>query len=226
MTRIHSILVLLFLLIFTETAMAQAELKFNFTYPVPQQQYAEIVLSDQVIFSNYAWGAPSSFGILNDSNVRRDLELLDEQFEEISRIRKDFSNQISKLKKEIKQNPDRAKDLSISIKKIRDKQKDEIKNVLLPHQQERLKQVQNQMQLENLGTSTALQQGEFAKELKITPEQKKELAELQKDLQKEIQEKLKQLKDKAKKKMLESLTPEQRLKFNQMTGDEFKRKKK
>ncbi len=231
MKSIQSILAVVLLSLISTNALGQYEIQIQSSLDLPgevllmNRAVEGAITSNRVFYSTVGWGNASGFGILNDSNVRRDLELLDDQFEQISRIRKEFNSQISDLKNAIKKNPDKAKDLSISIKKARKEQDEAIKEVLLPHQQERLAQVRNQLQLESMGTSHALQNGEFAKALNITAEQKKELAELQKELQKEIQEKMKQLKEKAKKKMLEKLTPEQRLKFKQMTGDEFKRKK-
>ncbi len=232
MKSIQSGLIVILLSLTSSLAFGQYEIQIQSSLDLPgetillNRSVDATISSGRVVYApSIGWGNPGGFGILNNPNVRRDLELLDDQYQEISRIRKEFNNQISKLRQAIKKNPDKAKDLSISIKRVRKEQEEAVKEVLLPHQQERLKQVKNQMQLESMGTSGALQNGEFAKELNLTAEQKKELTELNKELQKEIQEKLKQLKDKAKKKMLEKLTPEQRLKFKQMTGDEFKRKK-
>ena len=173
------------------------------------------------------WGGSGQFRDLNDPSVRGELELLDHQYNEISQIKSETAKLIKEARKEAEGNPAISQpQLGMKIIGMQNRQKKAIEAVLLPHQHERLKQLRNQRQMQDMGTAGALSNSVFAKELGLTDDQKKELAELQKELEKEIQEKIKELKEDAKKRILKKLTPEQRSKLKQLTGDEFTRNSK
>ncbi len=73
------------------------------------------------------------------------------------------------------------------------------------------------------GASGAFQYGQLAKEMEISDEQKKKLAEIQKKMNEDIAVKNKEIRDSAKKQAMEILTNEQKTKFKELTGEEFKR---
>ncbi len=167
-----------------------------------------------------------AFSQIHDPSVRKDLELVDDQYSQIKKIQTEFQERLSSLMKEYpksKGDNERIKDISLAIQKIQKDKKEALSDVLLPHQLERLKQVSRQIHMKNMGTGPALQHGELAKELEISKDQKKNLAKIQADLQKELQQLRDELKADAKKKLLSELTAEQRTKLKELTGDEFKR---
>ena len=110
--------------------------------------------------------------------------------------------------------------ISSLIKELKDQQKKEIEGLLLPQQQERLKQVGLQMRLKNRGTASTLT-GQLAKELNLTGDQVKRIKKRQDELKKELEEKIAKLKEESRKSLLEELTNEQRKKYDAMIGDRF-----
>ena len=173
--------------------------------------------------------AGGNLNLLNDRSVMKDLELVDEQISKLADIRAEFRQQFQKEWKELanarKENDkERVKELNNALKDLQNKQDDELSNVLLPHQLDRIKQVSRQMQMQMFGgMSGALQRGQIAKELEITDEQKKKLADVQKKMNEDIIAKTKEIRESAKKQAMELLTSEQKNKLKDLTGEEFKR---
>lgn len=177
--------------------------------------------------SSYGWYAGGDgMHLLNDPSVMKDLELVDDQRDRLASVQKDFGKQLKEVMKEFgkaKNDQERLKELQAEMQTIQKEKTDALSNVLLPHQLDRIKQVSNQMQMNSIGTAGALRFGKLAKELEISDEQKRKLAEIQQELQKKIAEQTKKLKEAAKKQVLQELTADQRAKLKDMTGEEFKR---
>jgi len=160
--------------------------------------------------------------MLNNPSVQKDLALVEDQLAQIRSINEEFSE---KIKSAIHSDEGGLKikdphEMSQIIEDLRKSQQEQIDQVLLPHQQDRLQQVSLQMQLKNSGTAQTLS-GQLAEKLGITPEQKQRLQKRSEELQKQIDEKLKQLRADAKKQLLDELTSAQRKKLEELIGDEF-----
>lgn len=169
-----------------------------------------------------------SFAMLNNPSVQKDLELVDDQVSRLAEINAEFSAKMQEQMGQLQDdqgrfNLGRAKELGELIRALKERQKEEIDNILLPHQQDRLKQVSTQMQMKSMGTARALS-GKLAKKLGITQEQKKRLQDRQKELQATMDKKMAELKANAKKELLKELTAEQRQKLKELTGDDFEMK--
>jgi Spy/CpxP family protein refolding chaperone len=95
-----------------------------------------------------------------------------------------------------------------------------LKKELLPHQFERLKQIDVQSRIQQRGAG-ALTSGELAEALDLTDEQREKLEQRAAEVQEELQEKIAKLRIEARNKMLDVLTPEQRAKLESMMGDAF-----
>ncbi len=166
-----------------------------------------------------------SFALLNNSSIQKDLELVDDQMESIRAVQTEFGKKIRDQIGDISKgnfDPSRMSGLKEVIAEIQAQKKEEINKLLLPHQQDRLRQVALQMKMKSRGTSSALTSDEVAEELGITGEQIEKLKERAKKLQKEIEEKTKQLKEDAKQELIGILTPSQQKKLKEMIGDEYK----
>ena len=173
-------------------------------------------------FSSGMFG--DSFGLLNNRNVQKDLELIDDQLDRIKEINKEFGKKIAEKVKMMRGENgsiqiDGASSISKLIQDLKAQQKAEIEGLLLPQQQKRLKQVKLQMQMQNRGTARTLDK--LAKELNITGDQKKRILKRQKELKKEFQEQLAQLKEDSRKALLNELTADQRKKFKDMVGERY-----
>jgi len=166
-----------------------------------------------------------SFALLNNSSIQKDLELVEDQMESIRAVQSEFGKKIRDQIGDISKgnfDPERMSGLKDIIADIQAQKKEEINKLLLPHQQDRLRQVALQMKMKSRGTSSALTSDEVAEELGITVEQIEELKERAKKLQKEIEEKTNQLKENAKQELIGILTPAQQKKLKEMIGDEYK----
>ncbi len=168
-------------------------------------------------------GEVDSFSLLSNPSVQKDLELVDDQVKQIQAIQRDFGKQISEqLKGGF--SGDRAQELGKIIRELKDKQKEQINNILLDHQQDRLKQVAMQTQLKNGGTANALGNKNFVEALGLTEKQIARLKDRSKELQKEMQEKIKKMRSQMKEELLGELSVEQRNKLKELLGDKYESK--
>lgn len=168
--------------------------------------------------------APDAMSLINDASVQKDLELVDEQVSQLQEMQQDFSrelhNQLGDLSKgDLDKN--RIKDIGTLVSQLREKQKSQIKQLLLPHQLDRLKQVRLQRHMEAAGTAGALG-GKIAEELGITDVQKQKLKEREQEIKKEMAAKMAKLRDEAREELLQVLDSTQREKLKQMIGEKFK----
>lgn len=174
-----------------------------------------------------SWGGDNGLNRLHDPSVMKDLELVDDQISRIGEVRKEYQKLIQTTWKEYskaQKDPERMKEIQKKVSQLRSEQNEALSDVLLPHQLTRIKQVAHQIQMQAMGgESGALQHGALAKELDITDEQKKKLAEIQKKMNEDIAAKTKELRAIAKKQVLAQLTAKQKSKLDELTGEEFKR---
>ena len=191
---------------------------------------APSIASPSFGFSFATFGGDDTFQSLHDPSVMKDLEIVEEQRDEIASIQKDFSQRNQKLIKKLMQvQADQAKGKEIHDEMMAmQKEKNEaLSKVLLPHQLERIKEVSRQIQIDSYGgVAAALGYGQLATELDISDKQKKQMAEIQKELQSAIALKTEELRKAAKEKVLAALTPDQRAKLKDLTGVKFKRNNK
>ena len=169
-------------------------------------------------------GDPSS--LMMDPQVRGELELVEDQVEQLERIREEFQQKFQKISNfkngEIPQ-VDRLRGMSEKIKELSEEQQARIKEVLLPHQSERLEQISTQMKMKQMGTAGALSQGALAETLGIDEEQRKRLQEKSKELQEKLAQEIEKLREEMREELLEELSSEQRKQLKEMMGDKFER---
>jgi hypothetical protein len=177
------------------------------------------------------WMPTSPDQLLKMPRVESDLQLLPEQKEELQaklkQLREEFRVKRDEIAKEItpelserdreKLNKEMA-DLELEL---RDEIKSAIEEVLLPFQKQRLEQIVAQSKLNNNGGG-ALMTEEFAKLLKLSDEQKKELEQKQQELQKKLQEEIRELRRKRQRELVETvLTKEQLARLKELIGDDL-----
>ena len=169
------------------------------------------------------FGGGDDFSMLQNPSVQKDLELVDDQLEQVMEMQRRHGEQMRDALGDIRNGitPDGIERLKDTLAELKEKQKDELNNLLLPHQQERLRQVALQMQMQSRGTAGALTSDRIAEELGISDEQKERLQERSRELQEELQKQYEELRAQAKEELLNELTPEQRTRLEEMTGDEF-----
>jgi Spy/CpxP family protein refolding chaperone len=160
--------------------------------------------------------------------MEKELDIVDTQREALTKIRTDATAKLRTLyDTSIPDQQERMKKYNEASKALGEETEKKVLEVLLPHQIKRLKQIALQMQLQQTGygMSAAFQNSQVAEDLKITDEQKAQLVEKQKEVAKEMQEKTqafyKQLQEESREKMLSVLTPAQRRKLEELTGERF-----
>lgn len=168
----------------------------------------------------------STLGLLADADIRRDLEMMDDQYEELktlnAAIQKRAAEQIRELDFSDREN------LASQIRKIRDAATEELNGVLLPHQIERLQQLGVRAQLRRRSLVQVLTSDPVKTTLEITDEQSDALKAKEKEIEAELEREIAALREKAREKLLSSLRPTQKQAVEKMLGAsfEFKSKKK
>lgn len=168
-------------------------------------------------------------GLLQSDEVRQELDLMDDQVDQLRAIGDDIRAQVrdelqgafqgmGDLSPEERQQ--RIGEIRGKIDSIVSKSQGRLQEVLLPHQFERLKQIDLQARIQR-GGAAALTEGELAETLGLTDQQKEQLRERSQEVQQELQEKIQQLRVEARGKLMDVLTPEQRAKLESMLGADF-----
>jgi Spy/CpxP family protein refolding chaperone len=174
-------------------------------------------------------GGGGVLGLLYRDDVRQDLQLVDEQQEKVEaladEIRTELQNEMREMFRGMQDLSDEERQQQ--FEKIRERMEDvnadaekRLKKVLLPHQFDRLKQIDVQMRVQQQGSS-ALTSGELAETLDLTDAQRERLEERAAEVERELQEKIGQLRLEARNKLLDVLTAAQRAKLESLMGDDF-----
>ncbi len=170
-------------------------------------------------------GSGDSFSLLNNPSVQKDLLLVDDQLEQIQEINKEFAKKIKEQLGEIKDeqgnfsfNP--GANLGELIRDLKQQQQQEIEKILLPNQQQRLKQVARQMKMKRLGTSRLLTE-QLAEELDLSEQQQERIRTRAKELQEEMNRKVAELRENAWQQLIQELSSGQRRKLEELIGDDL-----
>lgn len=179
-------------------------------------------------FQAYANPLGQSLPYLWGPQMEKELDIVDTQREALTKLRNDATAKMRTLyDMNIADPQERLKKYNEASKALGEETEKKALDILLPHQIKRIKQIALQMQLQQAGygSSAAFQNSQIADELKITDEQRTQLQEKQKEVSKEMQEKTqafyKQLQEESREKVLSVLTPAQRKKLEELTGDKF-----
>ncbi len=168
--------------------------------------------------------------LLQDEAVRTELDLVDEQVTKLqeigTKIREDVQASFQGIDfgsfRDLSEDERNARMAEIREKadKITAEGQKEIDAVLLPHQRERLKQLQVQSQM-RFGADQALSRDPLAKDLGITEAQKEQLQAKQQEIEAALNEKIAKLRTEAREELFKVLTTEQQAKLTAMIGKPF-----
>jgi len=168
-------------------------------------------------------------GLLQADEVRQELDLMDDQVEQLRAIGEDVRNEVRSELQGIfqgmrdlspEERQQRFDEIRAKVDAITSKSEGRLQEVLLPHQFDRLKQIDLQTRIQR-GGAAALADGQLAETLGLSDQQKDQLRERSQEVQQELQEKIRQLRVEARGKLMDVLTPEQRAKLESMLGEEF-----
>lgn len=178
------------------------------------------------------FGGGGVLALVYRDEVQQELQLVDEQRDDVLAIADDARAQIGDEMREIfsqmgdfrnmtdEERQELRDKVQGRIQKLNSDMEGKLKKVLLPHQFDRLKQIDVQTRIQQRGAA-ALTTGELAEALDLTDEQQEKLERRAEEVEAELQQKIAQLRVEARNKMMDVLTPEQRAKLESMMGDAF-----
>lgn len=173
----------------------------------------------------FGGGFGGTGALLQSQEVQQEIELVDEQQAELRQIGEEVRDQMRSLFAGMRdldpeERRERFESLREDMADITSQVETRIQDVLLPHQYERLKEINLQQQIRQQGMAGALSGG-LAEELGISEEQREKLTTRAQELQAEMQEKIVQLRQEAENELLQILTPDQRSKLESLRGKGF-----
>jgi Spy/CpxP family protein refolding chaperone len=172
----------------------------------------------------FGGGADMGLTLLRDENVRKELDLVEDQEKKIEALgekMRDGMRSIFEGGRDLKPE-DREKFFAEAREKMTAKTAElrkEFDEVLLPQQRDRLKQIALQARMRYQSASEALSSTDASEALKLTDEQKEKMTAKQKELDEEYRKEAEKLRNKYRDKLLEVLTPEQQAKWKEMVGN-------
>jgi Spy/CpxP family protein refolding chaperone len=174
-------------------------------------------------------GGGGTLGLIQQQEVRSEIELSEDQQAELETlgqtIRDEMRQEMQGMfegMRDLSDDERQAKfgEIRSRFEEINKDAEARMQKVLLPHQFDRLKQIDLQSRLQR-GGADALSEGELAETLGLTESQREQIREKSEEVQKDLNEKIAQLRVDARKQLLEVLTPEQRAKLESMMGSDF-----
>lgn len=158
--------------------------------------------------------------LLRNERVQEELELVDDQIEELNELQQEIMEKVRDMFRDMRDldQDERADRMRKIGEYMEDIQKD-VDSILLPHQQQRLRQLAYQTQTRRPGALPITD--ELAKELNISDEQMEKLREAAEKANEEMRKEMEKLRQKTIEKVLSVLSPEQRAKYKELMGEPF-----
>ncbi len=164
------------------------------------------------------------FSMLTAPEIQAELDVVGDQREQIMKLQQDYSAKIREQIEAMRQNnfaPEKAKDIRETISELQARQRQDIDDLLLPHQRTRLNQLAIQAKMKTGGAVNALNDKKVMEEIGINEEQLEALRTKAKELAKELEEKIAKLREETQQTLLGELSRDQREKLEKMIGDKF-----
>jgi Spy/CpxP family protein refolding chaperone len=175
------------------------------------------------------FGGGGVLGLVMRDEVQQELQLVDEQRGKVESLTADARERIGTEMREMfsqlrdlgdEERRARGDEIRARMETLNKELEGDLQKVLLPHQFDRLKQIDLQSRIQQRGAG-ALTSGDLADALSLTDDQREKLEARAAEVQQELRDKIAQLQLEARNKMLDVLTPEQRAKLDSMMGAAF-----
>ncbi|HEX3600879.1 MAG TPA: hypothetical protein VHU84_12095 [Lacipirellulaceae bacterium] len=174
-------------------------------------------------------GGGGLLGLATREDVQQELQLVDEQKDKVrtiaddmrTKVREEMGGMFTQMR-DLSDKDRRAKfdEIRKKFESINSDMEKKLDGVLLPHQMERLKQIDLQNKIRQRGAN-ALTSGDVADALNLSDDQRDKLEKRAAEVQEELQTKIRELQADARKKMIDVLTPEQQAQLQKLMGDNF-----
>jgi hypothetical protein len=160
-----------------------------------------------------------SLGLLADPSVREDIEMMDDQYKQIQEFNREIQRRSAEAIKGLDLT-DRDK-LIQQISQMRAKARNELEDVLLPKQIQRLKQIQVQALLRRQSFVDLLTEDPVKSSLGITDQQVRSLKIEEQKIERDLQGEIAKLRAKARERLISQLDPSQQAEAKELIGDAF-----
>jgi Spy/CpxP family protein refolding chaperone len=167
---------------------------------------------------NFLGGGGGILGLLANEDVKKELELLDDQTSKIEAIQAEMRTAMG----EIFQSGDRE-GMAAKMTELRKKSDEDVAKVLDSDQLKRVKQIEFQQAVGRGmgGVAAGIVSDQVVADLGLTKEQVEQLTEAQKGADEEYRKKLAAARAEALDKLVATLSPEQQAKFKELYGKPF-----
>ncbi len=194
---------------------------------VPQPSHGQAVASRTM--PRYSNPMGQSLSWLLNPQIIKELDIVPEQKEKLTKLRTETSTKMRGMYKSFGDiDPkERQKKYYEAYKELGEETEKKVREVLVDHQIDRLKQIMLQMKLRGAGygSANALSGDDIAKALELTDEQKEQLrkkeAEVRKEMQAKTQEFYKKLREEGREEIFSVLTDVQRKKLKKLLGEKY-----
>ena len=187
------------------------------------------------MLNSVSFGGMTDFGsLLQNESVQKELDIVSDQVAKFraaqqrrqAEIQKAMSGLLPSLGGDDGKKTNRSVKLMGSqiqemVKKHKEETEKELRELLLDHQYDRLKQISRQVNLKRRGTLFALTNSPLKEDLGFTDKEIKKLKDRASEINRETEEKIAKIRAEAKEKLLSELSTGQRKKLKELTGKEF-----
>lgn len=180
----------------------------------------DIVLEQPIGSTGKRYNASdSTLGLLANESVRKELEMVDDQFAELQKANAEIQQRVAEQLRELDLSDMKA--ATQQILAIRDQSEKDLQATLLPHQMRRLRQIVAQNQMRRRTLVQWLTSEPWRTELEISQEQADQLRHSEKEIQADLRQKIAQLQEEARQRLLGKLKKSQRQQVEEWIGEEF-----
>jgi len=175
------------------------------------------------------FGGGGLIGLLTRDEVQQEIQLVDEQRDKVMKVAEEAQENMRQEMRGIfeqmrelsdDERRERFGEVRSKMEQMNAEVETQLKKALLPHQLERLKQIDLQVRMQQRGEG-GLSSRTVAEVLELSDEQREKLEKRAEEVRQELQEKVRQAQAEAREKLLDVLTPEQKAKLEELTGDAF-----
>lgn len=171
-----------------------------------------------------SWGFGGPVDLLARGDVRRELELVEDQIKQLDKLREQSRHRMREIFTDLRDKGGSRHDfgerMRAAVGQFHSEVEQAIEQILLPHQLTRLKQLELQRRLRG-GLLEAFTNKQLLDQLGLTPEEQRQLEEHRREVEHELQQQFAKLRDQAREKLLGFLSPEQQSRFQVLLGAPF-----
>lgn len=169
--------------------------------------------------------AGSALDLVSIPSVLKELEIVDDQLEQVHAVQREFIEQLARQMKELRERSISGDQYTEFLRTQQAIKKKRIEEILLPHQQKRLQQIDFQMKTKGLSHFAGNRlHPSVADKLGLSEEQQKALKKKSLEITKRLNEAIKRMRAEAKEELLSVLTAQQRAKFSELSGAKYEEK--